>query len=293
MRTLPIAFFLFGALPLFAADDRELFYEALDHRNFGKMESALKDWEKKGTAGAEFLAARGDYFHAKAQKGKDRPVTTPPREEVVLVHPPHWPEPPDRAYEKLDPKLAQKAVHYWRRAVQLYPWRLDLHFKLARLYGELEDFESQNEVLGRALLYAEKNRGNLKWENDAELPRTYPPFASETVGEAIEGYFYRHRREEDVKALRLSKLLITFFPNNPYGYNFIAAYFSTQPDWPYALKYLMLAYERDPKNSLVLDNIGNVFMKLGKKKEARVFYKKVIALDEDERLVMLAKERLD
>jgi len=293
MERLCAFFFFLGVLPLFAADERDRFYQALDHRDIGRMEGILKDWEKGHPEEAEVLVARGFYFRAKAQKGKNKPTPIPTREEVLFTHPSGWPEPPIGSQERLDPKLALKAVHYWRRAVQLYPWRLDIPFKLAGLYGELEDFESQNDVLGRAFLYAEKNRGRLKWENGTELPLPYHRCASRALGGFIEGYLARHRHEDDLKALRLSKLLITFFPNNPYGYNFIAAYFSTQPDWPYALKYLMLAYEREPENSLVLENIGNVFLKLGKRKEAKVFYKKVVALGRDERLVMLAKEKLD
>ncbi len=282
-------------MPLLGAtlDARGRFYEGLPHRDFGKMERALKDWEKDHPEDAEVLLARGLYFQAKAQKGKKTPLPIPPREEVLLLHPSKWPDAPQGTLEKLDPKLAPKAVRYWRRAVQLYPWRLDLYFKLAGLYQELDDFDSQNDILGRAFLYADKNPSRLKWENNEELPLPYKKFASEKIEAIIEGYFKQHRHEEDVKALRLSKLLITFFPNNPYGYNFIASYFALQPDWPYTLKYLMLAYQKNPENSLVLDNIGSTLLKLGKKKEARMFYKKVISLDQDEVMVRFAKERLE
>jgi len=293
MRTLFTVPFLLCALPLFAANERDLFYEALDHKDFGKMERALKNWEKGHSEDAEVLLARGLYFQAKAQKGKIKLLPNLPREETLLIHPSQWSVEPPGVSTRLDPKLSQKAGRYWRRAVQLYPWRLDIYFKLAELYQELDDFDSQNGILGQALLYGEKKRHRLKWEDDGELPSPYKKCASERIESTIEGYFEAHRHEEDVKALRLSKLLITFFPSDPYGYNFIAAYFSTQPDWPYTLKYLMLAYQKDPENSLVLNNLGSTLLKLGKKKEARVFFKKVISLDQDEALVQFAKERLE
>jgi len=295
MRKLFLILFSVSIAPVWGLplDDRDRFYEALGHRDLGRMENALKHWEKGRAEDVEVLVARGVYFHAKAQQGKSHPLGPPVREEVLLIHPRRWPLNPPKPYERLDPKLAQKAGHYWRRAIQLYPWRLDIYFKLAGLYGELDDFEAQNRVLGQALLYAEKHRHDLKGENNADLPHPYGSWASQALGEFIEGYFAQHRREENVKAFRLSRLFTTFFPANPYGYNYIAVYFSTQPDWPYTLKYLMLAYQKDPRDSLVLDNIGNTLSKLGKKKEARVFYRKVVSLGQDEELVKLAKDQLD
>jgi tetratricopeptide (TPR) repeat protein len=73
----------------------------------------------------------------------------------------------------------------------------------------------------------------------------------------------------------------------------MAAYFWFKNDWEHALKYLIIANHKDPQNSLVLNNIGNILMKLNQPKEAKVYYRKVVRLNQDEEYVTNAKKKLE
>jgi tetratricopeptide (TPR) repeat protein len=186
-----------------------------------------------------------------------------------------------------------KAADYWKKAVRLYPWRLDLCFWLAHLYQDMDDFEAQYQTLAESLQYADKHRKKLRWENNSILPERASKLIPESLQSYENHYFGQQKLSSDENAFRLAKLIITFFPNHPYAYNSMAAYFWFKNDWEHALKYLIIANHKDPQNSLVLNNIGNILMKLNQPKEAKVYYRKVVRLNQDEEYVTNAKKKLE
>ena len=46
-------------------------------------------------------------------------------------------------------------------------------------------------------------------------------------------------------------------------------------------KYLLLAFKRDSNNCLVLGNIGRLLKSLGKKREAQIYFNRVVSLNKD------------
>ncbi len=184
------------------------------------------------------------------------------------------------------------SLPYWKSALLRDPWRLDVDFALARLYQDLGDFEAQYGLLAQTLQSADKGWKNLRWVEGQKLPKRSSKLIPETLRGYISYYFNLHTPEGDEAALRLARLSITYYPGRSYTYGSIATYFSRRGDWARALKYLLIASLKDPRNSQAIWGIGNILVELGKKKEAGIYYQKVIDLNDDQELVEKAKAKL-
>jgi tetratricopeptide (TPR) repeat protein len=294
MRKSVIPFLFFHACAFGAPDYREQFYEQLSQRDDSGMEKTLKDWKGASPDDVEIGVASGNYYYNKSERsGKSDLFQSEPREKIVEVyHAALGPEVPPRRLIGWDRALMVQAVNYWKQALEQCPWRLDLYFKLAQLYQDTGDFESQYSILAKGLLYADKNRKNLKWIDNEDLPENRKEFIPKCIQTYAGYYLGQGQPEGDEKALRLEKLTITFYPGYGYAYNAMAACYSYRPDWERTLKYLLIAQQKAPHNSLILGNIGNLLSKIDKKREAGIFYKKVVRLNNDAEMVETAKKRL-
>lgn len=267
------------------------FSAQLSRRDFGGMEKTLKDWRKSRPDDVEWFSAQGNYFYLLAQK--DAPVLSNPSvvETPVVWCPVPLPMagPPARNPAYFKPTLISQAVTCWRSAIASHPQRLDLSFDLARLYQDVGDFDAQYDVLILALQYADKHPKGLRWKGNQGLPLPFSQFIPPLLQQSIAYYLGQGRPEAWAKAHRLIRLAVTFFPNDPYFYNSLAAYYSTQGDWPRTMKYLLIASDKDPQESLFIFNIGNTLVGMGKPREARIYYQKVVRMEQNPDYVEAAK----
>ncbi len=252
------------------------FNTQFDRQDFAGMEKTLGDWHQSDSGDVEWLIAAGDYYYLKAQD-KAPALSRPPalQTPVVWFQAPVAPsDPPLSNPAYFDRPLMSQAVTCWQKALFSCPWRLDLYFKLSRLFQDSGDFQAQYDTLANGLQYMDKNRRNLKWVDPKFLPLStaIPP----RLREPIAFYLGQDQAEARDKAHRLIRLAITFYPDDPYFYNSLASYYSTKEDWPHTMKYLLIASGKDPRESLYLFNIGNALAGMGKKREARIFYRQVV-----------------
>ena len=257
-------------------DYPDQFNTQFGRQDFAGMAKTLDDWHKSGPGDVEWLIASGDYDYLKAQD-KAPVLSHPPARPTQVVWaqtPPAQADPPapDPAY--FDRPLMSQAAACWQKALFSCPWRLDLYFKLSRLFQDSGDFQSQYDTLANGLQYMDKNRRNLKWVDPKFLPlaATIPP----RLHGPIAYYLAQDQPEARDKAHRLIRLAMTYYPTDPYFYNSLAAYYSTREDWPHTMKYLLIASGKDPRESLYLFNIGNILAGMGKKREAGIYYRQVV-----------------
>lgn len=268
------------------------FNAQFDRQDFTGMEKTLQDWHQSNTGDVEWLVASGDYDYLKARD--KAPALTASEQQTPVVWfqtPVAQTDPPAPNPDYFNRPLMSQAVTCWQKALFLCPWRLDLYFKLSRLFQDAGDFQAQYDTLANGLQYMDKNRRNLKWVDPKLLPlsATIPP----RLHEPIAFYLGQGQPEARDKAHRLIRLAITFYPNDAYFYNSLAAYYSTKEDWPHTMKYLLIASGKDPRESLYVFNIGNALAGMGKKREAGIFYRQVVKRNQYPDCVEVAKNFLE
>jgi tetratricopeptide (TPR) repeat protein len=243
-------------LPALAETDYlSRFYIYFDIRDEAGMAGTLKEWAAERPNDTEMFSAYSEYYEFRSLKGK--------------------------------------AAQSWINAIRRDPSRLDFYLRLARLYQGMGNFEAQYSTLADALQYADRHPLKLKWEGGQTLPLPGGEFIPPILQGFMTHYFKQHKVESDEKALRLARLGVTFFPDHPYAYNCMAAYYFDKQDWPRTLKSLLLANVKAPRDSLVVRNIGNTLLTMGKFREAKIFYRRVVDLNNDEKNVAAAKTRLE
>ncbi len=259
MKTLLIFFIFFTGAR--AEDYQEKFYRQLEQKDLPGMQKTLADWKLSVPDDLEWLVASGNYYF-------NMGLTDANQEELLRAFP------------------------YWKNALHLNPFRLDVDFDMAQLYQALGEFENQYSFLAQTLQSADKGWRHLQWMGNTKLPKRSSRLIPEYLQACTDHYFGLHTEEGDEEAHRLAKLSITFYPNHFSTYNSIATYFSRQKDWARALKYLLIASLKNPKDSQALYGIGDALVALGKRKEAGIYYRKVVDLDNDRGLVEKAREKL-
>ncbi len=275
-----IAFgFLCGVLYLGAADLCLAFFEPRAKGPLPELEPILGTWGDSGGQNVEGLIECGDYIFKYAERSRIFPSGRKRARNKVVIR--YSGAAGSAARKNYDfPSLLQ-AAEYWKNALRVSPDRLDVYYKLSRLYQVMGDFESQYSILVQSFQYGSRHPKRLRWTQNQGLPDQPKRFLPESVQAYTSYYLDQGEPQSLEKARRLSRLTMTFYPDHPAPYNSLAAYFAQEKDWPHALKYLLIASQKDPQNSLVLCNIGNILAELGKKREARIFYEKVLVLNND------------
>lgn len=257
------------------------------------MQKTLADWKKSDSGNEGWLAADGYYLCAEAggKAAGAPPATT--LEGPVLPDPVSGqigglPFNPNR----FDRPLLSQAVSCWRAALEADPWRLDVRFSLAWLYADMGDFDAQYDLLAQTLQMSDKGWRNLEWLAGEKLPRR----SSKLITRALQGYiafcFDLKTKDRDEDARQMARLAITFYPHWAEAYRDLSTFFARRQDWPRAVKYLLIANQKAPKDSSILCAIGDTLDQLGKKKEAKIFYRRVIELNNNEASMERAREQL-
>lgn len=156
--------------------------------------------------------------------------------------------------------------------LQKDPWRLDIRFQLGQLYQDRGDFELQYDLWVGTLQLVDKDSDRFLWENQGPPPESPSRSIPSHLQSSIDHYLDLKTEEATARALRLSKLGLTFFPSKASFERSRAVCYSRRGDAPAALRCLLRLLQRDPENSKTLFLVGETLENAGKKKEARFYY---------------------
>lgn len=195
-----------------------------------------------------------------------------------------------REYLQLDPNNFRKAIEFMETGALRHPYRLDLFAGRAFLYRFTEDTDAEVSALKSMVIDAKAKNGRF----ETIPPKRFidgPPEAYQL--EILMGFFRQHvQNEEDEAAGKIARLVIEIFPKRPHGYNAMAALESFKENWPEVKKWLEQALQQDPKDSLVIKNLGLCYERLENMDLAIEQYEKVVQLNNDPEFVEFAQTKL-
>lgn len=178
---------------------------------------------------------------------------------------------------RVNPQVPDNAVQLLREALKRFPNRIDIGMGLAYMLRELHKQKDCLDVLLQVLQNAEKNPTELQWKNGEPLPKLPNIYIPELM-QGYTGSFYRlETKEDDALCHSLCEAIIHAYPDHLYAYNIIAALCSANKDEQGCAKYLLIAYQKAPNDSIVILNLANTYRRLGDKKEAERYYKLALA----------------
>lgn len=193
----------------------------------------------------------------------------------------------------VDPSLRQKAVELTGTGLSKFPKRLDIGLGHAHVRFKTGDAKGAVATLRQLLKLAATPGTEFLWTGNAALPGP----VGEVLPEAVQGYtaplFQAETEESDALCKELLDATIATFPEHPYAYNLLAALADAKGDKDGSYRFLKLAAEKAPEDTLVLSNLADAHRARGKKEEAIAVYEKIIKLEPDGEAAAAAKEALE
>jgi tetratricopeptide (TPR) repeat protein len=272
-----------------ADEDYAAKYQALRDKKAAdaEVEALLTEWRTKQADNPEAWVAGANYYFNK--RGINISKKKPEAGDLPLKK-------EDTGEEgsisfPLDPENVKRAADLLEEATKKFSDRLDIWCGLAFIYQESGNFDAQFPVLQKMVAYAKAHPDNLLWMGDkiSDPPDKFIP-------EKLHGYalYYEKKEDEDddKRFLKVAQFAAEQYPNHPYALNDVALYYSVEGDNDKTREWLEKAHKVDPKDALVLVNLGRVASDMGDDDAAKKYYEEAIKADPKGENAQEAKDAL-
>lgn len=193
---------------------------------------------------------------------------------------------------KVDPENMKRAIAYLDEGLRRHPHRLDIYTGRTHLYRTLGDLEGEISALTSLARDPRPLDGHFETGPGQVLEEDLAAYQLGMLMNYAREHLQKQNPTDEAAAKAVAGLITREFPRRPHGYNLLAALASIHNDWPETERWLLLASEQDPRDSLVLSNLGYCHEHQGNLPAARARYRRVIELDNNPDLVRKAKARL-
>jgi tetratricopeptide (TPR) repeat protein len=251
---------LFVSIGLAAEQDYAARLKELRERKAdAQIEPLLNDWrEKRPNDPDAWITSANYYFNQrqvmisrkKSQKG-DFSLTDKTGKQAGSI-----------SFES-DEAATKRAADLLQQATTKFPDRLDIWCGLAFVYQESGDFDSEFSTLQRMVSYARDHLAQLRWLNGENLPEPADHFIPGKLHSYGMYYEKKENPEDDKRFLKIATFAAEQFPGHPYAFNDVALYYSIAGDNAKTREWLEKANRINPKDTLVLMNLGQICSKLG------------------------------
>lgn len=264
-----------------AHDYKEIYVQLLNEGKYEELYQHLQKWEEVAADDPELYIAYFNYYYNLSRNEVLKIKKNPPPGEVIVVNDPETGEEVGYLYFEIqfDEEKVNKALEYLDEGLKRYPNRLDMHFGKIHVLGELSRYEEQKNAIIDVLNISKEIENRWLWHNGEELADAFD-FMLENVQGRI-SKLYNDDNEDDF-LLEISWKIIELYPDVVYPYNNIAVVYYSRGNYQEALKYFTLAEEKNPRDTIVINNIAYLSMIMGDNKTALEYYEKLREYGNDE-----------
>jgi len=265
------------------------FLELLDKEDTVALRTFIPEWEQKVGPSGDTYAAWCNLLLLEARKevlqlSADTVVhdgllltdSTGNKAGSITDHVYYDAEKMGKLYQKFDEGLAK------------YPDRLDLWFGKAHVQqlqnDDIAALETLKKVIDRSLV----NHQQWLWTNDKPTPSAPKDF----FFDSLQGYFsYFYDAQSDSVAQALVEYGLKYYPDNIYLLNDKAVLLTNAKKLDEALNIFLKLYNLAPNDEIVVWNIASLYAEKHDKKQAAIYYKKLLK-SKDRRRRKFAKQEL-
>jgi len=275
------------------SEEYSAFIKLLRSKDTAAQRVFLAQWAGIGQQDPEFYVCYANYYTNLAKKEVINMTTVPPAagEEAFTMN--------DsvgnvvgylRSQTIMDDELSAESLVWLNKGIARFPQRLDLLFGKVYMYGKLNQFDSFATTLLSAIEKSVENNFEWQWSKGVVL-QDGKQFLFSTCQDYIAQLF----NAEDSAALLwiepISLALLEIDPKNVPCTSNLAVSNMMLRRWDEALVHLNKAHALDPKDDIVLANMGYCNLHLRNKSQAKKYYSLLKKSSEPE-YQKLAKEML-
>ena len=260
-----------------------------DQHADAQMEPLLNEWREKAPNDPEaWIASANYYFNQRQVMLSTKP---PGKGDFKLTDKKTGKQAGSISFEQ-DKGNIKRAADLLQEATTKFPDRLDIWCGLAFIYQESGDFENELSILKKMVAYAREHPTELKWLRGEPLNEQADKFVAAKLHSYGAYYEEKETPEDDKRFLQIAMFGTEQFSNLPYAFNDVAQFYYVSGDKTQAREWLKKANKVDPKDTLVLMNLGKVSLKLGDSAGAQKYYHEVVKVDPNGEYAQEAKEAL-
>ena len=251
------------------------------------MEPLLNEWREKRPNDPDAWITSANYYFNQRQTMMS--AKKPAKGDFALKDPKTGKLAGSISFEQ-DPASVKRAAGLLEEATGKFPDRLDIWCGLAFIQQESGNFDGELSTLKNMVAYVRAHPADLKWLNGEKLAQPADQFVPEKLHSY--GLYYEKKEdpENDQRFMQIAMFSAEQFPNHPYAFNDVAMYYSLKGDDAKTREWLEKANKIDPKDTLVMTNLGYICSKMGDNGAARKWYEAVIKAEPDGENTARAKE---
>ena len=189
-------------------------------------------------------------------------------------------------------QTSRQASDLLQEATGKFPDRLDIWCGLTWMYQERGDFDNELATLKKMVAFAREHPTGLKWLKGEPITDAADKFVPEKLHSYGIYYEKKNTPEDDQRFLKIAMFATEQYPNHPFAYNDVALYYSNTGDRKKTQEWLEKAHQVDPKDGLIIFNLGRISADVGDKAAARKWYEESIKADPEGDHAEAAKEAL-
>ena len=189
-------------------------------------------------------------------------------------------------------QTSRQASDLLTEATGKFPDRLDIWCGLTWMYQERGDFDNELATLKKMVAYAREHPTGLKWLKGEPIDEPADKFVPEKLHSYGLYYEKKDTREDDQRFFKIAMLSTEQYPSHPYAFNDVALYYSNTGDRKKTKEWLEKAHEVDPKDTLIMFNLGRISADTGDKAGARKWYEETIKAEPEGDHAEAAKKAL-
>ncbi|HLV08612.1 MAG TPA: tetratricopeptide repeat protein [Halanaerobiales bacterium] len=274
-----------------ADDYKDKYVQLLDQGKYEELYQHLQNWEEIDPHDPELYIAYFNYYYNLSISENITIKKQPPQEEAIVIKDPETGEKVGYLCSEIfyNEEEVELALEYLNDGLKRYPNRLDMHFGKIHALGEIFRYERQKNAIIDVLDISGKNNNKWLWHNGEKLDDACN-YMIESIQGRVSHLFNNDIENRDEYVIEISEKVIELYPDVVYSYNNIAAVYLYQNNYQEAIKYFRLAEQKNPFDTIVINNIAYISMIMGDKDTSLEYYKKLKKYGDEEEIELAEQQ---
>jgi tetratricopeptide (TPR) repeat protein len=262
-----------------AEDYAARFKQLRDQKAEGaQIDSLLDEWRAKSPNDPDAWITSANYYFNESV-GPNISTKTPEKGDFRLTNKKTGKTAGSISFKPNVAQTSRSASAILQDATTKFPDRLDIWCGLSWMYQEGGDFDNEFATLQKMVAYVREHPTGLKWLNGQPIDEPADKFVPEKLHSYATYYGKKENPEDDKRMLKIATFSAEQFPNHPYAFNDVAVYYSINKDFAKTREWLEKAHQADPKDGLVIYNLGYVSEKMGDRSAAKKWYEESLKIE--------------
>jgi tetratricopeptide (TPR) repeat protein len=263
---------------VFGQNDLQQFKLLSENKDTLGQRILLENWEKRSLNDPELYVAYFNYFVEKSRSevlviGQDLKQNA----YMVLEIESQDSSKQDRVeymYRQVSFQefYTQKAIEWIDKGIDRFPNRLDMRFGKIYFLGLLENYEAFTEQIIQTVDYSAINQNQWLWTENCVLEQP-----KEMMLGSIQDYQNDlYATSQDTLLYNMQKIaeaVLKVYPDHIESLSNIGAVYFLLGQYEKALTPLLTAYQLNPKDLVVINNIAEIYNELGLNIKAEAYYR--------------------